>query len=341
MQIINFIFLFFMPTIQSFINYDNKIADKFNYWLDKFKIKFNNNDHLLHIFNNWLDNEDYINIINKKNLSYSLDHNLYSGMNYEEFKQYMNFDINKQLIKENKKINNSDEVNINLPVSIDWRDNNAVTAIKNQGNCGSCWAFSTIGSLEGIYAIKYNNLTSFSEQQLVDCDNFKNGGNSLGCNGGDMGTAMEWIHKNGGVCREIDYPYTSGITTKTGMCKKNCELVYGTKITESVNVSPNSDIFLMSALLNQPISVAIEADQQIFQLYSSGILTGDVCGDNLDHGVLVVGYGTENGVDYYIVKNSWSENWGEKGYIRLERNSKLNNGHGQCGVLMQPVYPVL
>jgi C1A family cysteine protease len=268
-------------------------------------------------------------------------------MNSEEFSKLMGFNENKKISYNLRGLNNIDSISFNaqnvesIPSSIDWREKNAVTDVKDQGQCGSCWTFSTTGALEGIYSIKYGNLESFSEQQLVDCDNFRNGGNSLGCNGGDMGTAMDWITKNGGLCSEDEYPYISGTTKTSGSCDKTCDKISGSKITSHVSVTPNSDYDLMKALSQQPVSVAIEADQKVFQLYNSGILTGDVCGDDLDHGVLVVGYGSEDGVDYYIVKNSWSDTWGDNGYIRLERNADLNNGSGQCGILSQPVYPLL
>jgi len=204
---------------------------------------------------------------------------------------------------------------------------------------------STTGALEGIYAIKRANLVSFSEQQLVDCDYIRAGGTSLGCNGGDMGSAMEWIGKNNGLCTEQAYPYFSGTTKTNGACQKSCSIVSGSDISSTVSVSANSDNAMMTALAQQPVSVAIEADQSSFQLYKSGVFTGS-CGTNLDHGVLLVGYGNMNGLDYYIMKNSWSTSWGSQGYMYMGKGvdasgKSYNGGKGQCGVLMQGVYPVL
>ena len=227
-----------------------------------------------------------------------------------------------------------------LPDSVDWVSKGAVTAVKNQGQCGSCWSFSTTGALEGAYSIKNGNLQEFSEQELVDCDNFKNGGSDHGCNGGLMDNAFAWIKKNGGLCTENEYPYVSGTTTTSGTCDKSCTNVKGSDIISYTDVSPNSDESMMAALTKQPVSVAIQADQKDFQLYNSGVFTGS-CGTQLDHGVLLVGYGSETNEDYYVIKNSWGNTWGDNGYIKIGRGSQYNDGNGQCGVLMQGSYPTV
>jgi len=229
-----------------------------------------------------------------------------------------------------------------LPYAVDWTTKGAVTPVKDQGQCGSCWSFSTTGALEGAFAIKYGTLVSFSEQQLVDCDTLGNGGRDHGCNGGLMDNAFAWIAKNNGLCTETDYPYVSGVTKTAGTCQKSCKNVGGSDVLSSpIDVESASDVAMMVALAQQPVSIAIEADEREFQLYKSGVFSGK-CGTNLDHGVLAVGYGTDSsGGDYYKVKNSWSTTWGEKGYIRLGRGAGFNEGQGQCGILLEASYPVV
>ena len=228
---------------------------------------------------------------------------------------------------------------MNSPDSVNWVEKCAVTPVKDQGQCGSCWSFSTTGALEGAYYLKTGELVAFSEQELVDCDNLKNKGKDHGCNGGLMDNAFSWIEKHDGLCTEAAYPYTSGKSKSAGTCQ-SCEPVTESKIVSFKDVSKNSDQAMMEALAQQPVSIAIQADQKDFQLYKSGVFTGS-CGTKLDHGVLAVGYGSNDGVDYYLVKNSWSSTWGDNGYIRLGRGDDFNKGAGQCGLLMQASYPIL
>lgn len=342
--------------------------DRFENWLNEFKVDIKNEEHYEHVLQNWVINDQYINYMNKQNNTYVLGHNMYSGMNGEEFALHfslgnhkkINFDEIKKDIKEVKCVvectkEDKDnkiqllkcvkdcfepELELQSEASVNWVEKGAVTSVKNQGQCGSCWSFSTTGALEGAYYIKYGKLDSFSEQELVDCDNRKNGGKDMGCNGGLMDNAFSWIKKNGGLCLESDYPYVSGTTRTAGTCETSCTPVEGSQVQSFVDVPASSDNSMMSALSLQPVSIAIQADQQAFQLYKSGVFTGS-CGSKLDHGVLLVGYGSENGDDYYLVKNSWGESWGDHGYIKLGRGEKYNNGDGQCGMLLQGSYPVL
>ena len=219
-----------------------------------------------------------------------------------------------------------------LPASVDWTQKGAVTPVKDQGQCGSCWAFSTTGSVEGAHFLKTGELISLSEQQLVDCSDSQ--GNQ-GCNGGLMDQAFTYIIANKGITNETNYPYSA----TDGTCNVQKEKQPYAVITSFTDVLPNSDEDLMSAIAQQPVSVAVEADQDSFQLYTSGVMTAS-CGTALDHGVLAVGYGSTGGNDYYKVKNSWGKDWGMNGFILLGRGPQYNGGSGQCGILMAASYPV-
>jgi C1A family cysteine protease len=218
------------------------------------------------------------------------------------------------------------------PTAIDWRSKGGVTPVKDQGNCGSCWSFSSTGAMEGAWFVRYGQLLSFSEQELVDCANGISYG-SHGCNGGQMDGAFKYGIQTG-MCTEANYPYTSGNTGTSGACK-SCNIV--AKFSTCYDVKPNDQVSLKGAVAQQPVSVAIEADTAYFQLYKSGVLTSSACGTTLDHGVLVVGYGTENGNPYWLVKNSWSSSWGDQGYVKILRSESTNDA-GICGIAKQPSF---
>ena len=219
---------------------------------------------------------------------------------------------------------------IKVPSSIDWRTSGVVTPVKDQGQCGSCWSFSATGAMEGAWSIATGNLVSLSEEQLVDCS--KRYGN-LGCNGGLMDNAFQYAIDNG-MCVESDYPYTAS----SGSCQSTCDPEV--TIADCADVPPDNQLALNEAVSFGPVSIAIEADQRIFQSYSSGVITSSTCGTDLDHGVLIVGYGTENGVDYWLVKNSWSTTWGDEGYVKIQRSDSTND-IGICGIAAQPSFPIV
>merc|ERR1711959_506318 len=293
------------------------------------------------------DNVDFIMTHNARadEHGFTVGINQFADMTRTEFKETM-----LTYKAENKKRNTVTVLDeSNIADSVDWVAKGAVTPVKNQGQCGSCWAFSTTGSLEGAYQISTGKLQSFSEQELVDCAGSY--GNQ-GCSGGLMDDGFKYVEAKGDAL-ESAYSYT-GKNGKCNTAKQSAGALKAGTVTSFKDVTTDSEAQLQAAVAQQPVSVAIEADQSGFQFYKSGVFSG-TCGTKLDHGVLVVGYGSDGGKDYWKVKNSWAATWGDKGYIRMVRKGsnatatgrKLLGGGGgggaggQCGILMQPSYPVV
>ena len=214
---------------------------------------------------------------------------------------------------------------------INWVDEGVVTPIKNQGECGSCWSFSATGALEGAWAINSGNLISFSEQQLMDCSTDYN---DFGCNGGEMTHAFRYVIDNG-ICDEADVPYKSQVhTCAQDFCKTR------TNFSNCRTIPAGDQMAMMRYIQFQPLSVAIQADQPVFKYYKSGVITTEECGQETDHGVLVVGYGTEDGHDYWLVKNSWGPDWGDNGYVKIGR-SNSSDDLGICGIASAVSFPLV
>jgi len=301
--------------------------NRFQEFTHKYYKDYNNDDEYQLRYNIFKENVDIIDNHNKEKHSWTMEINEFTDMTWNEFR-------NEHITYNELRLwNNDNTIDYtidyrNAPDEWDWTEKGAVTPVKNQGSCGSCWAFSTTGSVEGAWFVETGDLVSISEQQLIDCsDSFGN----QGCNGGIMNDGFKYIIENG-ICHEVSYPYTA----KDGTCNTCTSSLV--KVSSFKNVLPNNENVLRKAVFQQPVSVALEADQTGWHFYSSGVMDGN-CGTNLDHGVLIVGYGTLDGKDYWKVKNSWGENWGDEGYILLVRN--VEESQGQCGIAMQPSYPVV
>ncbi|KAK9112682.1 hypothetical protein Scep_020201 [Stephania cephalantha] len=310
---------------------EGDVRDLYESWLVQHGKAYNALGEKERRFEIFKDNLRFIDEHNAEGHSYEVGLNRFADLTNEEFRSaYLGArtDAYRRVAKP-KSDRYAFRGGDDLPKSVDWREKGAVVGVKDQGSCGSCWAFSTVAAVEGINKIVTGDLISLSEQELIDCDTSYN----QGCQGGLMDYAFEFIINNGGIDTEDDYPYK----TRDGQCdqfRKNAKVV---TIDSYEDVPVNDEKSLQKAVANQPVSVAIEGGGRAFQLYKSGVFTGR-CGTALDHGVVAVGYGTENGKDYWIVRNSWGASWGEKGYVRLERNIAAKTG--KCGIAMQASYPI-
>ncbi|XP_057460610.1 senescence-specific cysteine protease SAG39-like [Actinidia eriantha] len=307
---------------------DASMYEKHKLWMARYGRVYEDTEETEKRFNIFKDNVEYIESFNKAtNKLYKLGVNQFADLTNEEFKLRNRF--KSHVCSPATPFFKYENVSA-APSTMDWRKKGAVTPIKDQGQCGCCWAFSAVAAMEGINQLTTGKLVSLSEQELVDCDV---SGEDQGCNGGLMDDAFKFIEQNKGLTTETNYPYDG----TDGTCNKNKAANHAAKIVGYEDVPANSENALLKAVANQPISVAIDAGGSDFQFYSSGVFTGE-CGTELDHGVTAVGYGTAaDGTKYWLVKNSWGLSWGEEGYIRMQRD--IDAKEGLCGIAMMASYP--
>ncbi|KAF5943909.1 hypothetical protein HYC85_017986 [Camellia sinensis] len=267
------------------------------------------------------DNVQHINAFNEGvDGAYKLHVNQFADLTDEEFRaSHTGYKNQPTKVTSTSKPTSFRYANVtDVLATIDWQEKGAVTPVKDQGQCGCCWAFSAVAAMEGINQLKNGNLISLSEQELVDCNVDNNG-----CGGGSMDRAFQFIKQNNGLTIEDNYPYAG----QDGTCDSTQATTSVAMITGYEDVSSNNEQALLQAVANQPIS-----------FYSSGVFAGN-CGTNLDHAVTIIGYGaTSDGTKYWLVKNSWGSGWGENGYMKIKRDVAANEG--LCGIAMQASHPI-
>jgi len=319
---------------------ENRLMEQWGMWKKAFKKTYETIEEEIERMEIWLANMAHI---EKHNFEYALGEKTFTlGMNHygdlssKEFASTYNGFLHAEHKTRGFKGGDPylDHVNadeLEVPKEMDWREHGLVTDVKDQGQCGSCWAFSSTGALEGQMMKHFGKLPNLSEQNLVDCS--REEGNQ-GCNGGLMDAAFQYVQDQDGLDDEDSYPYEM-------RDDEPCRYSKGNRAADDngYKMVPEGDEKALRHALGKvgPVSVAIDASNPSFQFYQSGVYYEPHCSpENLDHGVLAVGYGEEDGEKFWLVKNSWSDQWGDGGYIKMARNKK-----NHCGIASYAVYPTV
>lgn len=329
-----------LQSVVSAVNFDYSSTDiqsEFNNWIIDNNKHYNSLDeytYRLDVFS-----ENYRKIIShntQMNVGYTKRMNKFGDLTQSEFR-------NKYISHGFRDVTNDNYCSeyhfagSNVSNTIDWRSvPRIVSPVKDQQQCGSCWAFSTVETYESFVALNQNgSVPQLSPQELVDCST---GYGNNGCNGGMMDGSFRYIIDKGGLCTEDEIKYRA-VDDDCSVELSMCNTRYGGNIIKNCyNINSGEQLSMQEVVNRQPISIAIEADTDIFQFYSEGVITGEECGQNLDHAVGIVGYGTQDGIDYWIVRNSWGEGWGNNGYVYIQKDNS-NNSTGVCGIGMASTFP--
>lgn len=323
------------------------MVDRFHRWMSAHGRSYPSAEEKLYRFEIYRHNAEYIDASNNNvlGLGYELSENNFTDLTNEEFVvQYTggalaNEDVINMIITTlagnvsdgHETTMDWDNLNIVVPKQFDWREKGAVTPAKQQGKCGCCWAFSVVATVESLIKIKGGNLLDLSEQELLACD-LSNAGYASGW----PSKALEWIIAKGGVVPEAEYPYVE----QQGKCRDIKSVNRVGKITGIKKVTSSNELALTVAILENPVSVKIDASGDILQHYKTGVYKGPCSATKVNHGVVAVGYGVgEDGVKYWILKNSWGENWGQKGFFFMRKGA--DGANGLCGILTGSIYPVM
>jgi len=313
--------IYFTGPTKTTLGVPTPVYDSWTHWKQKNGKAYGTNseeDYRLHVY---AANFAEVGRISNEHPATEFELNKFADLPSDEFASIYTGYLGNSVLKQSKTVRLDES---NLKDEVNWVTAGAVAAVKDQGHCGSCWAFSAVSAIETANYLQKNmsSVPTYSEQQLVDCA----GGeyHNLGCRGGLFDYAFDYVEDHS-LQTEDDYPYRA----TDNSCRSGTGV--GT-VTDFTDVEHMSASQLRAALNNQTVSVAIQADQSVFQFYKSGVLTSSACGTQLDHAVMSVGYGNEDGEDYFLVRNSWGASWGDHGYIKIGADNV-------CGILQSPSYP--